>query len=57
VAGVTPEAYNDREPSFRRVTVDDKTLTAEYFLVPFEGALLADSVDAFTLNWKSHKLV
>jgi 3',5'-cyclic AMP phosphodiesterase CpdA len=57
VEGVTLEAYNDTEPGFLRVTVDDKTLTSEYFLVPFEGAPPADPVDSFTLNWKTHKLV
>jgi hypothetical protein len=57
VKGVTLEAYNDKEPGFLRVTVDDKKLKAEYFLVPFEDAPPVDPVDAFTLNWKTHKLV
>jgi 3',5'-cyclic AMP phosphodiesterase CpdA len=57
VGGVTLEAYNDTEPGFLLVTVDDKTLKAEYYLVPFEDTPPADPVDAFTLNWKTHKLV
>jgi hypothetical protein len=57
VEGVRLEAYNDTEPGFLRVTVDDKTLKAEYFLVPFEDTPPADPVDAFNLNWRAHKLV
>jgi hypothetical protein len=56
VEGVTLEAYNETEPGFLRVTIDDTTLKAEYFLVPFEGDPPADPADAFTLNWKTHKL-
>ncbi len=45
-------AYNDKEPGFLRITVDSKkkTLTSEYFLVPFDGSpsTLEDTV---TVPW------
>ncbi len=46
-------AYNDQEPGFVRVTVDakKKTLTFEYFLVPFAEAPPANRVDSATVPW------
>jgi hypothetical protein len=49
-------AYNDEEPGFLRLTIDAKTLTTEYFLVPFTGSPPAGPKDTFTLNWKTHKI-
>jgi hypothetical protein len=57
VPTVALEAYNDTEPGFLRVTVDNETLKGEYFLVPFAGAPPAKPDDDFTLNWREHKLV
>lgn len=45
--------HNDKDPGFLRVTVDDKkkTLTLEYFLVPFTGAPTANAYDSVTVPW------
>jgi Calcineurin-like phosphoesterase len=45
--------HNDKDPGFLRVTVDDKkkTLTLEYFLVPFTGAPGANAYDSVTVPW------
>jgi len=56
VAGVALEFYDAKNPGFLRITVDDKTLKGEYFVVPFDGAAPAAPVDRFTLDWKKHKL-
>lgn len=52
--GVFLEYYDAKNPGFLRVTVDQKTLTGEYFIVPFDDAPPAESVDKFVLNWKTH---
>jgi hypothetical protein len=57
VTGVTLDAYNEKDPGFLRVSVDNTTLKGEYFLVPFDGSPPAAPADVFTLNWKKHKLV
>jgi calcineurin-like phosphoesterase family protein len=47
-------AFNDQEPGFLRVTVDGKkkTLTFDYFLVPFVGAQPGvGSEDSVTVPW------
>jgi hypothetical protein len=54
--GVVLEYYDSKNPGFLRITVDDKALTGEYFIVPFDDAPPAEPVDTFTLNWKTHKL-
>ncbi len=45
--------YNDKEPGFLRLTVDSKkkTLTADYFLVPFAGAPATAPDDTVTVPW------
>ncbi|HMK28300.1 MAG TPA: hypothetical protein VK473_01355, partial [Terriglobales bacterium] len=45
--GVTLEKYNEDDPGFLRVTVDNKKLGFEYFVVPFDdptNVSLFDSV-------------
>jgi hypothetical protein len=54
---VVLESYNDDDPGFLRITVDHQTLKAEYCIVPFEGEPPATPFDAFSLNWKTHKIV
>ena len=46
-------AHNDKEPGFLRVRLDAKakTLTSDYFLVPFEGTPPADPFDTVTVPW------
>jgi hypothetical protein len=47
--------YNDEVPGFLRITVDSKTLTGEYFTVPFDGAPgHCDLFDSFELDLKKH---
>jgi len=53
---VVLESYNDSNPGFLRVTVDNQTLTCEYFLVPFVGTPPAKPFDQFSLNWRNYKL-
>jgi hypothetical protein len=54
--GVKLESYNDTDPGFLRITIDARTLKAEYFVVPFDGEPPADPFDTVTLNWQTHKL-
>ncbi len=47
-------SFNDREPGFLRITVDknNKTLTSDYFLVPFDNTPLErNSFDTVTVPW------
>jgi calcineurin-like phosphoesterase family protein len=46
-------AYNDQEPGFLRITVDNKkkTVKSEYFLVPFDGMLPKDPFDTVKVTW------
>jgi len=46
-------AFNDQQPGFLRVTVDSnkKTLTFEYFLVPFTGNPTGLATDKVTVPW------
>jgi len=47
-------SYNDQQPGFLRITLDakKKTLTSEYFPVPFAPALPPDTpVDTVTVPW------
>jgi hypothetical protein len=46
-------AHNDHDPGFLRIGLDakKKTLTADYFLVPFAGAPPAAPVDTVTVPW------
>lgn len=47
-------AYNDKEPGFLRITIDHKkkTLTSDYFLVPFDGIpTKKNPVDTVTVPW------
>jgi hypothetical protein len=55
--GVYLEFYEASHPGFLRVTVDEKTLKGEYFIVPFDDAPPADPIDAFSLDLHTHKLV
>jgi len=50
---LTLAKYNDEEPGFLRITVDGKkkTLTAEYFLVPFDGVPPKVPFDTVTSKW------
>ena len=45
--------HNDEQPGFLRATLDanKKTLTSEYFLVPFAGAPLDTPEDTVTVPW------
>jgi hypothetical protein len=47
-------AYNDQEPGFLRITIDNKkkTLTSDYFLVPFNGMPPKEKpIDTVTIPW------
>lgn len=46
-------AHNDQEPGFLRISLNakKKTLTTDYFVVPFTGALPAAPVDTLTVPW------
>jgi 3',5'-cyclic AMP phosphodiesterase CpdA len=46
-------AYNDQEPGFLRISVDNKkkTLTSDYFLVPFDDTPPKDPIDTVTVSW------
>jgi Calcineurin-like phosphoesterase len=54
--GVTLESYNEIAGGFGRITVDDQTLTFEYFACPLTGATPKTPFDSFTLNWKTQKI-
>ena len=54
--GVFLEYYDQVNPGFLRITIDDSTLTGEYFIVPFDDAPPAKPVDTFRLDLKSHKI-
>jgi hypothetical protein len=45
--------FNDTEPGYLRVSIDRpaRTLTVEYFIVPFAGAPRAKSVDSVEVKW------
>jgi hypothetical protein len=52
--GLKLEAFNDKEPGFLRVTVDknNKTLTCNYFLVPFNDPTIKhEPFDTVTVPW------
>jgi hypothetical protein len=46
-------SYNDQEPGFLRITLDNKkkTLTNDYFLVPFNENPSETSFDIVTIHW------
>jgi hypothetical protein len=46
-------AFNDTEPGYMRVSIDGKkrTLSLEYFLVPFTGAPTGKPVDSVNVKW------
>jgi hypothetical protein len=47
-------AYNDQEPGFLRITIDNKkkTVTSDYFLVPFNGIpQKKNPIDTVTIPW------
>jgi hypothetical protein len=47
-------AFNDQEPGFLRIIVDnkEKTLTSEYFLVPFDDTSFEKNpFDTVTVPW------
>jgi hypothetical protein len=46
-------AYNDQEPGFLRISIDHKkkTLTSDYFLVPFDDTPPKDPIDTVTVPW------
>lgn len=46
-------SYNDQEPGFLRITIDakKKTLTSDYFLVPFDGVPPTNPFDTVTVPW------
>ena len=46
-------AHNDQEPGFLKLTLDGnkRTLTAEYFLVPFGGAPESAATDSVVTKW------
>ena len=46
-------AFNDQEPGFLRVSVDEKKrkLALEYFLVPFVGSPSGKAVDSVVVDW------
>jgi Icc-related predicted phosphoesterase len=49
--------YNTGNPGFLRLTVDDTSLTGEYFINSFNSTPPpADPFDTFTLNWKIQQL-
>lgn len=49
-------SYNDADPGFLRVTIDNEKLVSEYFTVPFADPSSTELVDSFSLNWKSHSI-
>lgn len=51
--GVVLNNYNDTDPGFLRITVDDAahTFTAEYFLVPFSGTPPAAPFDSVKISY------
>jgi len=49
-------AYNETDPGFLRVTIDEHKLLGEYFLAPFTGDPPAAAADTFTLDLKKHKV-
>ena len=46
-------SYNDQEPGFLRITIDakKKTLTSDYFIVPFDGISPEKLFDTVTVPW------
>lgn len=51
---LTLMAHNDMEPGFLRITIDNKnkTLTSDYFIVPFDGSPLKKRpFDTVTVPW------
>ena len=46
-------SHNDKEPGFLRISIDakEKTLTSEYFLVPFDGTVSKAPFDKVTVPW------
>jgi predicted phosphodiesterase len=56
--GVTLEHYDHKHPGFLRIRIDTKKLLGEYYTVPPAGKESKPEKlrDAFTLNWKKHKL-
>ena len=56
--GVTLEAYNDTRPGFLRLTVDEKRLKGEYFVVPrsMKRERQARRRDKFVLDLRKHQV-
>jgi len=47
-------SYNDQDPGFLRITIDNKkkTVTSDYFLVPFTGTPpKKNPIDTVTVPW------
>jgi hypothetical protein len=50
--------YNQTDPGFLKVTVDEQFLYAEYYIANFDGSKPpAAPDDYFTLDWKNNKIV
>jgi hypothetical protein len=49
----TLAAFNDTDPGFLRVSVDGqgRSLTLEYFVVPFAGAPSGVAADSVVVSW------
>jgi hypothetical protein len=45
--------YNDRDPGFLRITINNKkkTLTSDYFIVPFDEIPAIKPIDTVTITW------
>ena len=54
--GVFLDYYDETNPGFLRITIDEKTLTGEYFIVPFVDAPPETAVDTFTVNLRNHTI-
>lgn len=53
IPGLVLTKYNDSDPGFLRITVDGdkRTITSEYFLVPFSGTPSKLAFDSVTVPW------
>ena len=52
-ADLTLAAFNDADPGYLRVTINKKkrTLTLEYFVVPFSGTPTGKATDSVEVGW------
>jgi hypothetical protein len=46
-------AHNDEDPGFLRITIDNKkkTLTSDYFVMPFDEMPPKKPIDTVTVSW------